>query len=122
MPFWTVYPAIVSFIVSAMLITWVLIKNPHAESSVRIQSDRGHSVISSGPYRLVRHPMYVGLMQLHQAIALILGSTWTMGLAALITVLFFWRTALEDKTLRQELPGYEEYTTVTRYRLMPGIW
>jgi protein-S-isoprenylcysteine O-methyltransferase Ste14 len=47
---------------------------------------------------------------------------WTLGLAALITLLFLWRTALEDKTLRQELPGYEEYTAVTRYRLMPGIW
>jgi protein-S-isoprenylcysteine O-methyltransferase Ste14 len=122
MPFWTVYPGIVGFLVSAALITWVLAKNPHAESSVRIQNDRGHSVVASGPYRFVRHPMYVGLIQLHQAMALILGSMWTMALAALITMLFLWRTALEDQTLRQELPGYEEYTSVTRYRLMPGIW
>jgi protein-S-isoprenylcysteine O-methyltransferase Ste14 len=122
MPFWTVYPGIASFTVSAMLITWVLVKNPHAESSVRIQKDRGHTVVASGPYRFVRHPMYVGLIQLHQSMALILGSMWTMGLAALITILFLWRTALEDQTLRRELPGYEEYTTVTRYRLMPGIW
>src|SRR5580704_9599589 len=122
LPFWTVYPGIGGFIVSAALITWVLVKNPHAESSVRIQKDRGHTVVASGPYRFVRHPMYVGLIQLHQSMALILGSMWTMGLAALITILFLWRTALEDQTLRQELPGYEEYTTVTRYRLMPGIW
>jgi protein-S-isoprenylcysteine O-methyltransferase Ste14 len=121
-PFWTVYPGIVQFIVSAALITWVLVENPHAESSVRIQKDRGHTVVASGPYRFVRHPMYVGLVQLHQAMALILGSTWTMALAGLITILFLWRTALEDQTLRRELPGYEEYTTVTRYRLMPGIW
>ena len=121
-PFWTVYPGIGGFIVSAVLITWVLVKNPHAESSVRIQKDRGHSVIASGPYRLVRHPMYVGLIQLHQSMALILGSMWAMALAGLITILFLWRTALEDQTLRQELPGYEEYATVTRYRLMPGIW
>jgi protein-S-isoprenylcysteine O-methyltransferase Ste14 len=121
-PFWMIYPGIASFIGAAITITWVLVKNPHAESSVRIQSDRGHCVIASGPYRFIRHPMYAGLIQLHQSLALILGSTWTMGLAALITILFLWRTALEDRTLRRELPGYEEYTTLTRYRLMPGIW
>ncbi len=121
-PFWTVYPGIGLFIVSAALITWVLVKNPHAESSVRIQNDRGHTVVVSGPYRFVRHPMYVGLILLHASMALILSSMWTLALAALITILFLWRTALEDQTLRQELPGYEEYTTVTRYRLMPGIW
>jgi protein-S-isoprenylcysteine O-methyltransferase Ste14 len=122
MPFWTVYPGIASFAAAATLITWALVENPHAESSVRIQKGRGHTVVASGPYRFVRHPMYAGLIRLHQSIPLILGSTWTMGLAALITILFLWRTALEDQTLRRELPGYEEYTTVTRYRLMPGIW
>jgi protein-S-isoprenylcysteine O-methyltransferase Ste14 len=122
LPFWTVYPGIVTFIGSAVWITWVLVKNPHAESSVRIQEDRGHTVIASGPYRFVRHPMYVGLIQLHQAMALILGSMWTLVLAGLIAILLMWRTALEDRTLRQELPGYQEYSTVTRYRLMPGIW
>src|SRR5260370_16358810 len=122
MPFWTVYPGIASFIGAATLIIWVLVKNPHAESSVRIQKDRGHTVVASGPYRFVRHPMYVGLIQLHQSMALILRSRWTMGLAALITILFLWRPALEDQTLRGDFPGYEEYTTVTRYRLMPGIW
>ena len=121
-PFWMVYPGIVSFIGAAVIITRVLVKNPHAESSVRIQSNRGHCVIASGPYHFVRHPMYAGLIQLHQSLALMLGSTWTVGLAALITILFWWRTALEDQTLRRELPGYEEYTAVTRYRLMPGIW
>jgi protein-S-isoprenylcysteine O-methyltransferase Ste14 len=121
-PFWTVYPGIGLFMISATLITWVLVKNPHAESSVRIQSERDHTVIASGPYRLVRHPMYVGLILLHTSMALILGSMWNLALAALITILFLWRTALEDQTLRQELPGYEEYATVTRYRLMPGIW
>ena len=122
MPFWTIYPGIILFAISASLITWVLVKNPHAESSVRIQDDREHAVVASGPYRFVRHPMYVGLILLHASIALILGSMWTLGLALLITLLFLRRTALEDQTLRQELRGYEQYTTVTRYRLMPGIW
>jgi protein-S-isoprenylcysteine O-methyltransferase Ste14 len=66
--------------------------------------------------------MYVGLILLHSSIALILGSMWTLALAVLLTLLFLWRTALEDQTLRWELPGYEEYTKVTRYRLMPWIW
>ena len=121
-PFWMVYPGIASFLGAATMITWVLVKNSHAESSVRIQSDRGHCVIASGPYRFVRHPMYAGLIQLHQSLALMLGSPWTVALVALITILLWWRTALEDQVLRRELPGYEEYTTVTRYRLMPGIW
>ena len=122
MPFWTLYPGVVFFLASATWITWVLVKNPHAESSVRIQKEREHTVVSSGPYRFVRHPMYVGLILLHVSIALVLGSMWTLALAALITILFLWRTALEDRTLRRELSGYEEYTHVTRYRLMPGIW
>jgi protein-S-isoprenylcysteine O-methyltransferase Ste14 len=66
--------------------------------------------------------MYVGLILLHISIAIVLGSMWTLALAALIATLFLWRTALEDRTLRLELAGYEEYTHVTRYRLMPGLW
>jgi protein-S-isoprenylcysteine O-methyltransferase Ste14 len=100
LPFWTVYPAIIQFIVSAALITWALVENPHAESSVRIQNDRGHTVVASGPYRFVRHPMYVGLVQLHQSMAVILGSTWTIALAGLITILFLWRTALDYRDMR----------------------
>lgn len=119
---WTAYPGVGLLLVSAAWITWVLVRNPHAESSVRIQRERAHTVVSSGPYRFVRHPMYVGLIVLHVSIALVLGSMWTLALAALFTILFLWRTALEDGTLRRELSGYEEYTQVTRYRLMPGIW
>lgn len=122
MPFWTLYPGVVLLLISATWITWVLVRNPHAESSVRIQKERDHAVVSSGPYRFVRHPMYVGLILLHVSIALVLGSMWTLALAALITILFLWRTALEDRTLRRELSGYEEYTRITRYRLLPGIW
>ena len=122
MPLGTVYPGIALFIFAAVLITWVLIENPHAESSVRIQTDRDHSVVASGPYRFVRHPMYVGLILLHLSLALILGSMWNLGLAALITSLFLWRTALEDQILRRELPGYQDYAAATRYRIVPGIW
>lgn len=122
LPFWITYPGIALFATSVVLITWTLAMNPHAESSVRIQDDRGHSVISSGPYGFVRHPMYVGLILLHVSMSLILGSVATLALAAVIAMLIFWRTAFEDQTLRRELSGYEDYTSITRYRLMPGIW
>jgi protein-S-isoprenylcysteine O-methyltransferase Ste14 len=122
LPFWTDYPGIILFVASVALITWTLAMNPHAESSVRIQNDRGHAVISSGPYHFVRHPMYVGLILLHASMSLILGSAGVLGIAAAIAMLLFWRTAFEDQTLRRELPGYEDYTSITRYRLMPGIW
>jgi protein-S-isoprenylcysteine O-methyltransferase Ste14 len=122
MPFWTVYPGIGLFAVSAILIAWVMMRNPHAETSVRIQTERRHTVVSLGPYSYVRHPMYAGLIFLYASQALILGSMWALAIAALIAVLFLWRTAMEDRTLRQELPGYEQYTSATRYRLMPGIW
>jgi protein-S-isoprenylcysteine O-methyltransferase Ste14 len=121
-PYWTVYLGIALFAPSAVLITWTLAMNPHAETSVRIQSDRGHSVIHSGPYRFVRHPMYVGLILLYMSMSFILGSVATFWVATAITILVLWRTALEDRTLRRELPGYENYTSMTRYRLMPGIW
>jgi protein-S-isoprenylcysteine O-methyltransferase Ste14 len=99
-----------------------MLRNPHAETSVRIQAERDHRVVAAGPYGVVRHPMYVGLILLYVAQALILGSVWALVIAGLIAVLFLWRTAMEDQVLRKDLPGYEEYTSVTRYRLMPGLW
>lgn len=74
MPFCTLYPGIALFTIAASVITWVLVKNPHADSSVRIENLRDHTVVSSGSYRFVRHPMYVGLIVLHTSLALILGS------------------------------------------------
>jgi protein-S-isoprenylcysteine O-methyltransferase Ste14 len=121
-PFATVYPGIVLFIMAMILVTWTLSVNPHAESTVRIQSDRGHTVITSGPYRVVRHPFYVGAILMYPAIAFVLGSLWALATAALSVILLIWRTAMEDRTLRRELPGYEEYTAVARYRLVPGVW
>jgi protein-S-isoprenylcysteine O-methyltransferase Ste14 len=122
MPFGFVYVGSILFVLALAMITWVMIVNPFAESSVRIQTDRGHTVITSGPYRFVRHPMYVGIILLYSSTALIWGSVWTLGLGALLMVLMIWRTAREDRTLRQELAGYEQYAAITRYRLLPGVW
>lgn len=96
--------------------------NPFLETTVRIQTERGHHVVGHGVYRYVRHPMYVGSLIQYLALPLVLGSAWAFVPAVACMVCLVVRTALEDATLRWELPGYEEYARVTRYRLVPGIW
>lgn len=122
MPWWTLDPGVVLFVISTALIAWVMVSNPHAETTVRIQKDRGHTVIARGPYRMVRHPMYVGLILLYFSQALILESGLGLLIAVAVAGLFLWRTGMEDRVLRCELPGYEEYSLLTRFRLIPGIW
>lgn len=122
LPEWTMTLGIAVFVMAMAIITWTLLTNPFAESTVRIQADRGQTVVSTGPYHIVRHPMYVGFVLMSPATALMLGSGWATELAALMTVLVVWRTAKEDSFLRRELPGYQEYTALTRFRLVPGLW
>ncbi len=104
------------------LIGWTLRVNRFAEASVRIQEERGHTVVSSGPYQFVRHPMYAGAITMYMATSFVLGSVWALAIAAVLAALYFWRTVMEDDTLRRELPGYEEYAAHTRYRLIPRVW
>jgi protein-S-isoprenylcysteine O-methyltransferase Ste14 len=102
--------------------TWAMAANAFFSLVVRIQEDRGHAVATGGPYRYVRHPGYTGSVAFELATPIMLGSVWALipgGLNALLTVV---RTALEDKTLHEELPGYAEYAQQTRYHLLPGIW
>lgn len=122
MPFWTVFPAAGIFLLGMALVTWTLATNPYAENSVRIQSERGQNVIRSGPYVFVRHPMYVGSILMYPATGWMFGSIAALIVGILMAVLLIVRTALEDRTLRRELPGYAEYALVTRFRLLPGIW
>lgn len=122
MPAWIEAPAIILFLLALALIAWALKENPWAEQTVRIQMDRGHYVACSGPYRVVRHPMYVGAVAMYPAIAGMLGSMVALAIAGLVAIAFVWRTAREDRTLRRELPGYEAYASATKYRLLPGIW
>jgi protein-S-isoprenylcysteine O-methyltransferase Ste14 len=96
--------------------------NRNLETSVRIQIDRGHQVVITGPYRYVRHPMYVGQIVQLPAAALLLGSTWALLPALACVVIMVIRTALEDRMLRDELAGYRAYSETTRFRLVPGVW
>ncbi len=122
LPEWTLFPGIVLFVAAMAMVAWSLLANPFAESTVRIQPDRGQTVVSTGPYHIVRHPMYVGFVLMWPATALMWGSGWAMAVAALMLILVVWRTAEEDNFLRRELPGYQEYVDLTRFRLVPGLW
>ena len=112
----------VLMIVGTVLVAGAMAVNRHLETTVRIQWDRGHEVASQGPYRLVRHPMYVGMIVQLPATALLLGSGLALVPASVCVLLLVVRTALEDRTLVRDLPGYAGYAKTTRYRLVPGIW
>jgi protein-S-isoprenylcysteine O-methyltransferase Ste14 len=101
---------------------WAMRENAFLSDVVRIQEDRGHTVCTTGPYKLVRHPMYVGVILIMICFPFSLGSLYTLIPAAIIIILFIFRTALEDKTLLEELPGYKEYAQKVRHRLIPGVW
>ena len=107
---------------STILINWAMAVNPHFEPTVRIQENRSHRVISSGPYKIVRHPGYLAGILFTLSIPLIIGSVFTFIPVSIYAVLFIIRTLLEDRTLRKELDGYSEYVKRVRYRLFPGIW
>ena len=104
------------------VVAWVMSVNPFASRWVRIQHDRGHRVISSGPYRRVRHPMYVGVILNLLCLLLALGSWWGVAPGLACSTLFIIRTMLEDRALASRLPGYREYASRVRYRLLPGVW
>jgi len=104
------------------LVVWATAANAFFSQVVRIQKERGHTVATSGPYRYVRHPGYVGTILFELATPVMLGSWWALipgGLSALLLVV---RTALEDKTLHKGLDGYRGYAARVRYRLLPGVW
>jgi len=105
-----------------LLGSYALVANRYFSGMVRIQNDRDHKVVSSGPYRWVRHPGYLGAAITYAGIPLFLDSLWTL-IPVVITIgILVIRTSMEDRTLQNELAGYTEYTRHTRYRLLPGVW
>lgn len=104
------------------LFLWAMASNAFFAEGVRIQSERGHTVARGGPYRAVRHPGYAGAILAQASTPLLLGSPWALIPTAASVIGYIVRTALEDKTLLVELPGYAEFAETTRHRLVPGLW
>jgi protein-S-isoprenylcysteine O-methyltransferase Ste14 len=114
--------SLVVIILGFLFGSWAMVENRFFSGVVRIQKDRGHRVVSTGPYRFVRHPGYAGALWTYLALPLLLDSIWAFIPAVLLIGVLVLRTALEDRTLQEELPGYKDYARQTRYRLVPGIW
>jgi len=121
-PLWLNICGIILIAAGYALGSWALAENRFFSGIVRIQADRGHRVCDSGPYRIVRHPGYAGNILALPGIVLALGSVWTLIPATVALVVAVVRTALEDRTLQEELPGYRDYARRVRYRLIPGIY
>lgn len=101
---------------------WAMIANAYFSTAVRIQTERGHAVCRSGPYRFVRHPGYVGFILQALGTPLLLGSWWALIPGLVTVILAVIRTSLEDRMLQGELPGYTDFVRDVRYRLLPGVW
>lgn len=125
---WTEIPlvlqgvGVLGIIPCGIWLLWVTRTNAYLSRFARIQDDRGQQVVTTGPYAYVRHPMYASIIPFILCVALILGSWLALVPGAIIAILFVIRTALEDRMLQEELPGYKEYAQRVRYRLVPGVW
>ena len=122
MPTWVWFAGFLLFVPGAALFTWAMAVNPFFEKTVRIQRERGHLVIDTGPYAFIRHPGYVGFCGWILSAPLLLRSGWALVPALVAVAAVVVRTALEDETLRRELVGYEAYAARVRFRLIPGLW
>jgi len=121
-PLWLIVIGFILISFGYAFATWALAENKFFSSVVRIQTERGHVVCDSGPYRFVRHPGYAGNIPPLLGIVLALGSVWTLIPAVAALIIAVIRTALEDQTLQEELSGYRDYVRRVRYRLIPGIY
>jgi protein-S-isoprenylcysteine O-methyltransferase Ste14 len=110
------------FVAGYLVVLWAMSVNAYFSQTVRIQTERGHAVVTEGPYAVVRHPGYVGMLTCVLGACFLLGSLWALVPWLLYLGMTVVRTEMEDHTLHAELSGYPEYAGRTRYRLMPGIW
>jgi protein-S-isoprenylcysteine O-methyltransferase Ste14 len=113
---------LVLFLIGSVLFAWAMAFNAKFATVVRVGDEDSHPVATNGPYRIVRHPGYLGAVMQSVGTPLILGSWWALIAGGLAIVFLIVRTALEDKTLQEELPGYEKLVSQTRFRLFPGVW
>jgi protein-S-isoprenylcysteine O-methyltransferase Ste14 len=114
--------ALAAFVLGLALTLWAMHVNRFFSSAVRLQRERGHTVVAGGPYRWVRHPGYLGAAPAMLASGLVLGSGLATALGAFGAAWLLRRTGIEDRLLRAELPGYDDYARRVRWRLVPGLW
>jgi protein-S-isoprenylcysteine O-methyltransferase Ste14 len=122
LPLWIRLFGVLAFGLGYAIVLWAMFSNQFFSQVVRIQSERGHVAVTSGPYRFIRHPGYLGMTISLLGAVFLLDSLWGIICFALYLILIVTRTMLEDRTLCAELPGYVEYASHTKYRLIPGIW
>ena len=121
-PFALLALGLAMYLLSTAFIMWVFRENSFAAPVVRVQAERHHRVISSGPYAFVRNPMYSGIMLFFFGVPLLLGSWWGVAIAPVFAILFAIRARIEERALVEGLPDYADYTARVRYRLVPGLW
>jgi len=121
-PFFMIILGIFLYCLGQTILLWAKRTNRFFSSVVRIQQDRNQTVCTDGPYRFIRHPGYLGGLIFTFGTPLMLGSYWGLLPAVISLIILIWRTALEDATLRKELPGYLQYSTQVKYRLVPYLW
>jgi protein-S-isoprenylcysteine O-methyltransferase Ste14 len=108
---------------AGLVLVWETFRaNTFATTQVRVQIERAQTVVDSGPYRYIRHPMYAGMTLFVIGTALMLGSLWALAATVVLFVLLGMRTLGEEQVLKQDLAGYTEYMTKTPWRIVPGVW
>ncbi len=122
LPPWVWPIGLVLFVLGGGLFLRAMAERPFFEKTVRIQTERGHYVVDTGPYRTVRHPGYVGALAFFLSFPLLLTSAWALLPTALAMISLLIRTVLEDRTLQKKLPGYADYAARVRWRLAPRVW
>lgn len=113
---------LVFFFLGSMIFTWSMVSNKFFSTMVRIQEERKHQVATGGPYKYVRHPGYVGFIIMVLATPIALGSLYAVSMSVIVVLILIIRTTFEDKTLKNELKGYIEYSENVKYKLVPFLW
>ena len=121
-PVWAQVPGALGILLSQYVFWLVFRANSFAAPVVKIQKDRGHAIATTGPYAVVRHPMYAGAILFFIGTPLLLGSWYGLALAPILVIGFAVRAVLEERTLSAQLPGYADYAERVRYRFVPLIW
>ena len=125
---WTIMPIVlkvigfIGFALSLILILLVMRENTYLSRAVEIQKERGHKVITTGPYRVIRHPMYAGVITMTICHCFALGSYYSLIAAGLFAITLIYRTIREDKVLFEQLEGFDQYAQETKKKLIPYIW